>query len=171
MYSDQPMMPSSVVISRKELTRQPASQCRSSILVIFIAVSSATSRRLVKLREVEPVAERVGHRHHSRAPFRTLDRGFVIFIRVSGDRAVESIDPGHLDMHRRTGTGVAVMLAEMQCEPGARYLHVERKIVTEAMLPIDLKAEEAAVELLCFLDREHAQDRHLAADAKLIRGH
>src|SRR6267154_4684614 len=39
MYSDQPKMPSSVVIFRKELTRQPASQCRSSILVIFTEFS------------------------------------------------------------------------------------------------------------------------------------
>src|SRR6266571_3262736 len=39
MYSDQPTMPSSVVTLRKELTRQPASQCRSSILTIFIAGS------------------------------------------------------------------------------------------------------------------------------------
>src|SRR6266542_3691249 len=37
MYSDQPTMPSSVVILRNELARHPASQCRSSILVIFIA--------------------------------------------------------------------------------------------------------------------------------------
>src|SRR6516165_1108932 len=36
MYSDQPTMPSSVVILRNELTRQPASQCRSSTLTIFI---------------------------------------------------------------------------------------------------------------------------------------
>src|SRR4030081_2461877 len=40
MYSDQPVMPSSVVIFRKELVRQPASQCRSSILVIFTEFSS-----------------------------------------------------------------------------------------------------------------------------------
>src|SRR5437868_12285280 len=40
MYSDQPVMPSSVVIFRKELTRQPASQCKSSILVIFTEFSS-----------------------------------------------------------------------------------------------------------------------------------
>src|SRR5947207_11984042 len=39
MYSDQPTMPSSVVIFRKELTRQPASQCRSSILTIFTDIS------------------------------------------------------------------------------------------------------------------------------------
>src|SRR6478609_1903857 len=36
MYSDQPTMPSSVVTFRNELTRHPASQCRSSIAVIFI---------------------------------------------------------------------------------------------------------------------------------------
>src|SRR5580700_11027224 len=36
MYSDQPTIPSSVVIFRNELTRQPASQCKSSILTIFI---------------------------------------------------------------------------------------------------------------------------------------
>src|SRR4051794_31242420 len=36
MNSDQPTMPSSVVTFRKELTRQPASQCRVSMLVIFI---------------------------------------------------------------------------------------------------------------------------------------
>src|SRR5580704_6586254 len=40
MYSDQPVMPSSVVTFRKELTRQPASQCRSSILTIFTEFSS-----------------------------------------------------------------------------------------------------------------------------------
>src|SRR6476469_329528 len=44
MYSDQPVMPSSVVIFRKELTRQPASQCRSSIFVIFTECSRAAGR-------------------------------------------------------------------------------------------------------------------------------
>src|SRR5215208_1580929 len=39
MYSDQPTMPSSVVILRNELARHPASQCRSSILTIFIGLS------------------------------------------------------------------------------------------------------------------------------------
>src|SRR5215472_12328211 len=38
MYSDQPTIPSSVVILRNELTRQPASQCRSSTLTIFIGI-------------------------------------------------------------------------------------------------------------------------------------
>src|SRR5215472_1008009 len=39
MYSDQPTIPSSVVILRNELTRQPASQCRSSTLTIFTRLS------------------------------------------------------------------------------------------------------------------------------------
>src|SRR5437764_8899799 len=45
MYSDQPVMPSSVVIFRKELTRQPASQCKSSILVIFTGRSRSAGGR------------------------------------------------------------------------------------------------------------------------------
>src|SRR5215213_1306766 len=36
IYSDQPTIPSSVVSLRNELTRHPASQCRSSILTIFM---------------------------------------------------------------------------------------------------------------------------------------
>jgi hypothetical protein len=43
MYSDQPTIPSSVVTFRKELTRHPASQCRSSILTIFIRTHSLFS--------------------------------------------------------------------------------------------------------------------------------
>src|SRR5215472_8457903 len=39
MYSDQPTIPSSVVILRNELTRQPASQCRSSTSTIFTRLS------------------------------------------------------------------------------------------------------------------------------------
>src|SRR5215470_3898419 len=40
IYSDQPTIPSSVVTLRKELTRQPASQWRSSTFTIFIGASS-----------------------------------------------------------------------------------------------------------------------------------
>src|ERR1700722_1268665 len=39
MNSDQPVIPSSVDTLRNEFTRQPASQCRVSILVIFIGTS------------------------------------------------------------------------------------------------------------------------------------
>src|ERR1700745_3573662 len=57
MYSAQPTMPSSVVILRKELTRQPASQCRSSILTIFIGVSSKLwCASALQLRDARPCA-------------------------------------------------------------------------------------------------------------------
>src|SRR5262249_41788384 len=42
MNSDQPVMPSSVETLRNELTRQPASQCSVSILVIFTATLPQT---------------------------------------------------------------------------------------------------------------------------------
>src|SRR5690348_13608697 len=50
MYSDQPTMPSSVVTLRNELTRQPTSQCKSSILTIFI---DGSSRRAAAIRIVD----------------------------------------------------------------------------------------------------------------------
>src|SRR5207248_9941024 len=55
MYSDQPAMPSSVVIFRKELTRQPASQCRSSILVIFTVQHSYDQSRHCEKRSDEAI--------------------------------------------------------------------------------------------------------------------
>src|SRR5712671_2239771 len=168
IYSDQPTMPSSVVIFRKELTRQPASQCRSSILVIFIGVSSAIGNRIVGLGEAEPVPERVGHNHYSRAPFLVLDRRLVILVWLGGNRAVKSIDPHQLNMDGRTWACVAVMLAQMQREAGARDLHIDGRVIAEAMLPIDGEAEEPAIELLGLLDREDAQDRHGAGDPELI---
>ena len=45
VYSDQPTRPSSVVTFRNENVRQPASQCRSSILAIFIGCSLARGPR------------------------------------------------------------------------------------------------------------------------------
>src|SRR5436853_6417690 len=56
MYSDQPTIPSSVVILRNELTRQPASQCRSSTLTIFMRVSPKLSRPVLQLRDACPGA-------------------------------------------------------------------------------------------------------------------
>lgn len=64
----------------------------------------------------------------------------------------------HPNEHRRSGAGVAVMLAQVQLEPRSGDLHVEREVVAEAMLPVDGEAEEADIELLRLLDREDAQD-------------
>src|SRR5580765_6967543 len=80
MYSDQPTMPSSVVTLRNELTRQPASQCRSSILVIFMAVTPNWQRRhceerggeAISMRPVQPARDciaplAIDFRHHAPA--------------------------------------------------------------------------------------------------------
>src|SRR5262249_25198148 len=54
MYSDQPTMPSSVVILRNELTRQPASQCRSSTLTIFIGTLLDNSGHVIRGMPILP---------------------------------------------------------------------------------------------------------------------
>ena len=51
-----------------------------------------------------------------------------------------------------------MMLAEMKHDGAAGDLCVERKVVAEAMLPIEPEAQEAKVELLGLVDREDAQD-------------
>src|SRR5438309_3926136 len=73
MYSDQPTIPSSVVILRNELTRQPASQCRSSILTIFIGVSSKLRRQVLQLRDASPGAVFVLLRSAAADPTSALD--------------------------------------------------------------------------------------------------
>src|SRR5438132_14181213 len=74
MYSAQPTMPSSVVILRNEFTRQPASQCRSSTLTIFIDRPPPDSNNLgyladvagTKQGEVQRVRRHWQRRHVSR---------------------------------------------------------------------------------------------------------
>jgi hypothetical protein len=47
-----------------------------------------------------------------------------------------------------TGTAVAVMLAQMQDQVAAGNLAVERSDGAEAMIPIDLEAEEPKVKFV-----------------------
>src|SRR6266446_4952324 len=82
MYSDQPTIPSSVVILRNELARHPASQCRSSTLTIFIGVllrgasaqthsyhSAADSRPIPKSRKNLVTPAKAGaHTEHGSRP-------------------------------------------------------------------------------------------------------
>src|SRR5258708_5738891 len=117
MNSDQPTMPSSVVIFRNELTRQPASQCNVSSLVIFIALSRISKRSARSFRryfvfvKAEAVAERIHDRQDACTPRRVLDPRLIVFVGLRRDHAVKSIDAGHLHVHSRARTGVAVMLA------------------------------------------------------------
>jgi hypothetical protein len=52
-----------------------------------------------------------------------------------------------------------MMLAQVQDQVPAWRLAIERRVVVEAVIPIDLEAEKAQVELVCLGDVEDAQDR------------
>ncbi len=57
------------------------------------------------------------------------------------------------------GTGIAVVLGQMDDAAVAGNLHVDWKIVGEAMRPIDLKAEKIDVMTHCYGFVEDAEDR------------
>src|ERR1700719_4179528 len=61
-----------------------------------------------------------------------------------------------------------MMLAEMQNQVAPRHLPVERRIVVEAVIPINLEAEKALIELVGLGDVEDAQNRD---DAHELNGH
>src|SRR6516225_270519 len=60
MYSDQPTMPSSVVTLRNEFVRQPASQCRSSTLTIFIGILLENAVQVIRRLPIVPGRALVG---------------------------------------------------------------------------------------------------------------
>ncbi len=62
MNSDQPVTPSSVLIFRNEKSRQPALQCRSSILVMRMLPSLAVGRMLGRRHQRRKAAHVIGDR-------------------------------------------------------------------------------------------------------------
>src|SRR5208282_5115336 len=91
MYSDQPTIPSSVVILRNELTRQPASQCRSSTLTIFIGDLLEKTFHVTRCPALRPGCP---------PSFRGIADDGCRFVPVS-NRKTSSIT-GRLDQRRRT---------------------------------------------------------------------
>jgi hypothetical protein len=61
-----------------------------------------------------------------------------------------------------------MMLAQVQDQVAARHLAVERRVIVEAVIPIDLEAEKALIELVGLGEVEDAQDRD---DAHELNGH
>ena len=47
-----------------------------------------------------------------------------------------------------------MMLAQVQDQVAARHLAVERRVVVKAVIPIDLEAKEALIELVGLADVE-----------------
>ena len=58
-----------------------------------------------------------------------------------------------------TGAAVAVMLTQMQDQVATGNLAVKRSDGIEAMIPIDLEAQEPKVKLVCLGNIEDAQNR------------
>ncbi len=81
---------------------------------------------------------------------------------------MELLDAAHHHAQPRAGRAVSVMLAQVENQVAARHLPVERRVVVEAMIPIDLEAEKALLELVRLGDIEDAQDRN---DADELDGH
>ena len=61
-----------------------------------------------------------------------------------------------------------MVLAQVQDEVAARHLPVERRVIVEAMIPIDLEAEKGLIEFVGLGDVEDAQDRD---DARELYSH
>src|SRR5262249_18055181 len=57
-----------------------------------------------------------------------------------------------------------MMFAQMNHQPVARDLHVDRSTRLEAMLPINLEAEKIQVKLTRLVGREDAKDRNGALE-------
>jgi hypothetical protein len=77
---------------------------------------------------------------------------------------MEFLDVAHHHAQPRASTAVSMMLAQVQDEVAARHLPVERRVVGEAVIPIDLEAEKALVEFVGLGDIEDAQDRDDAGE-------
>ena len=80
-------------------------------------------------------------------------------------------DPAHPDEHRGAGGGIAVVLAQMHAKAAARHLGIERKIVPEAVFPVDPEAQEIDIEVHRLLDREDAQDGDRVPEVGRLVGH
>ena len=61
---------------------------------------------------------------------------------------MKRLDASHHHPNARAGAAVAVMLAQVQDEGAARYLTIERGAWVEAMVPVDLEAEETQIEFV-----------------------
>ena len=63
-----------------------------------------------------------------------------------------------------------MMLAQVQDQVATRHLAVERRVVVKALIPIDLEAEKALIELVGLGEVEDAQDRDDARELNGDRG-
>ena len=116
--------------------------------------------------ETDAVAERIGDGHLGLGPVAALDPRTEIAIAPGADLRMIVPHPAHADIGRRSGTGIAVMLAQMQHHRPPRHLHVKRHIRLEPVLPVERESEEVEVEFTRLLDRKDAEDRYRRGESQ-----
>ena len=98
----------------------------------------------------EPIAKGVSNTHFVRPPGRRLYAGSGIFVLLARQFLVIGNQPFGSDAYRTARAAIPVMLGNVQRAAILRDAHIERKVLLEAMLKIDLKAEKVDVEFLGF---------------------
>ncbi len=71
---------------------------------------------------------------------------------------MERVKINHLDAHRSTRRAIAVELRDLEDAVAARHLHVQREARLEAVVPVNLEAEEPDIKLPGLGLVEDAQD-------------
>jgi hypothetical protein len=112
-----------------------------------VKVAGSSGRRFALVKN-EPVAERIGRAHFPGSPLRVLRRaGLEILVIFCAQRRAVIIQPGRLNPHGGAGTGVAMMLGQMDDAGIPRDLHIDWKIFPEPVLPINFESKKINVKL------------------------
>ena len=106
------------------------------------------------LAKADEIPERVDRAGLQRAPWRLFKTRPHIAIILRANFAMEFLDAAHHHAQPRAGRAITVMLAQVEDEVAARHLAVERRVVVKAVIPIDLEAKEALIELVGLGDVE-----------------
>jgi hypothetical protein len=123
-----------------------------------------------RLAKADQIAERVDRAHLQRAPRRPFEAGTHVAILFGADLAVEFFDAAHHHAQPRARRAVAMVLAEVQDQVAARHLAVKRSVVVEAMIPVDLEAEKAQIELVGLGDRGSSSAAPISAGSTTHSG-
>ena len=106
---------------------------------------------------------------YSEAVFAFIKTRLIVSVVFRGQFIVKFLRTFNRDQHFAAGAAIAVVLGEMQDQFAARNLHVEREIVTKAMLPIDLKTEPIDIKFPRLFIVKDAKNRHRSLNLHLYK--
>src|SRR5690606_22876829 len=115
------------------------------------------------LAEGYAVAEGIGDRH-LQPPIRLLQPRFHVAVIPGRQLGVEGSYPAHWHEDLGARRSISRMFGKMHQHAAARHLAIEREVLAETMFPIELEAQEAAVEFHRLVDGKDAEDRDCRLD-------